>query len=194
MLPHRTIVAISGRKFHGKDTCANVLTEYAGFEHHNLADPVKDVCSEMFGIPRGYYDQSGMKEQRLKRWPYVTPRKTLQDLAQQMRDLYPDIWVQHFLRKLVTLDPNARIVISDLRYPNEIDMVQQLGGVICFVTRPELEASSAKDTHESESYFEHINTVAQYRFDNSQDLNYLRTQVIGFLKASGFIGDTAKAS
>lgn len=168
MIPHRTIVAFSGRKFHGKDTCAKVLVDTCNFLHMNFADPVKGVCAEAFGIPREAFDNPELKDQKLKVWPYTTRRQPLQDLAQGLRDKYPDIWVQHMLRRIREMTRDARIVISDLRYPNELIMLQDLGAAICFVSRPSLETVSAQDTHESESYFHLMNVAANQVFVNDK--------------------------
>lgn len=60
-------------------------------------------------------------------------------------------WVDLLAQKLQEIEaqnPNARVFISDMRFPNEFDFVEKLGGLKVRVIRPEL---LNKDVHPSES-------------------------------------------
>lgn len=57
------IVAISGKKFAGKDTCAEGLIRFHKFKRVGLADKLKDLCSEVFSIPRSNMDHPTLKEE-----------------------------------------------------------------------------------------------------------------------------------
>jgi hypothetical protein len=56
------IIAFSGTKFAGKDTAAEALIRSHGFKRIGLADKLKDICSEVFNIPRQHMDDPTMKE------------------------------------------------------------------------------------------------------------------------------------
>lgn len=56
------IVAFSGVKFSGKDTAAEGLIRSHKFKRLGLADKLKDICSEVFNIPRFHMDDPTMKE------------------------------------------------------------------------------------------------------------------------------------
>lgn len=44
------------------------------------------------------------------------------------RALNPDLWVLLMERALTALAPDARVVISDVRFENEAEMIHRLGG------------------------------------------------------------------
>jgi hypothetical protein len=56
------IVAFSGVKFSGKDTAAEGLIRVHKFQRLGLADKLKDICSDVFNIPREHMDDPFMKE------------------------------------------------------------------------------------------------------------------------------------
>jgi hypothetical protein len=56
------IIAFSGVKFAGKDTAAEVLIRSYGFKRIGLADKLKDICSDVFNVPRQHMDDPTMKE------------------------------------------------------------------------------------------------------------------------------------
>lgn len=77
------IIAFSGRKFAGKDTCAEGLIKRHKFKRVSLADELKDIASVVFHIPRTWMDDPDKKEK-----PFETPiviRSThLEDLIDQL--------------------------------------------------------------------------------------------------------------
>ncbi len=56
------IIAFSGAKFAGKDTAAEILIKGFGFKRIGLADKLKDICSEVFEMPREDMDNPEKKE------------------------------------------------------------------------------------------------------------------------------------
>lgn len=52
---------------------------------------------------------------------------------------------QHLIR-----DAKA-LVVPDIRFPNEVDMVRRLGGEVWRIRRPAFEATASKDQHPSET-------------------------------------------
>jgi hypothetical protein len=56
------IIAISGLKFSGKDTIANYLVKKYNFARVSFADPLKDMVSKEFDVPRGWLDDPSKKE------------------------------------------------------------------------------------------------------------------------------------
>jgi hypothetical protein len=56
------IVAFSGVKFSGKDTAAEGLIRTHKFKRLGLADKLKDICSDVFNIPREHMDDPTLKE------------------------------------------------------------------------------------------------------------------------------------
>lgn len=56
------IIAFSGRKFAGKDTCAEALIRRHKFKRVGLADKLKDICSIVCSLPREDMDDPSKKE------------------------------------------------------------------------------------------------------------------------------------
>jgi hypothetical protein len=61
------IIAFSGTKFAGKDTAAEILIKRHGFKRIGLADKLKDICSDVFQIPRADMDDPSKKEYPFKK-------------------------------------------------------------------------------------------------------------------------------
>jgi hypothetical protein len=61
------LIAFSGRRKSGKDTCADYLVKQYGFIKHSFATPLKDMASETWGIPRDWFEYQ--KETPLTQFP-----------------------------------------------------------------------------------------------------------------------------
>lgn len=103
-------VAICGKIRSGKDTVGDYLVSKHGFKRYAFGDGIKEVIRLIF--------PDEMEQGK--------PRKLLQDLGQKMREIDPDVWVDHVVRK-VEADGAKRIVITDLRQPNEYEALRNAG-------------------------------------------------------------------
>jgi len=128
------ILAFGHKSRTGKDTATKLLIEYINNEYPNLvvkrrafADTVKEVsyqCYKSQGLqPRSYYDihpeARSIKLPRLN----MDPVEIWVAIGNKIREIYPETWVD------IALDCSADIVIiSDLRYTNEVNRIHQLGG------------------------------------------------------------------
>lgn len=143
-----SILGICGFAGSGKDTLANYLIQEHGYIKLSFAGAVKDACSAIFGWDRAMLE-GDTKESRAWRevedswWsarlgmPGFSPRKALQMLGTDiMRNhFHEDIWIAVIENKLRMY---SKVVITDCRFPNEIAMIQRLGGKILHITRGEL--------------------------------------------------------
>ena len=67
---------------------------------------------------------------------------------------------------------NEKIVITDVRFGHEIDIIKKYGGEIIKIVNPKLENN---DTHSSET---ELNTLDyDEKIINNKDLNHLFTQI-----------------
>lgn len=173
------IVAFTGYKGSGKDTAAvylrarlKALGRSSGLL--NFATPVKQICCMMYGLSRLECNDPILKEKVLVRWPYQSPRFLLQEFAQEMaRDRYPDIWVNYWERVLNSAVWDADyVIVTDLRYPNEMEILKKRNAFVIKVERPELKQI---DRHASESYYDMLQE--DYRLVNKGDFNYLQEVV-----------------
>jgi hypothetical protein len=181
--PYR-IIGITGKKRHGKDSVARFLpSEYLSF---SLAEPVKDIAREIYGLRLSDTDGSAKdKERILPDWG-LSPRQILQRIGTEMgRSIHPETWTRYVKRKMdeeFSLRKEAErsivrgvraAVITDVRFPNEADAVRSWGGVIWRVIRPGYEDQG--DTHASETESDLIEP--NLTIVNDGTLEDLRTKV-----------------
>ena len=138
------LVGVLGFIGSGKGTAGDVLSEL-GFESLSFAGAVKDVTSVMFGWPRnlleGDTDESRKwREQPDKFWSNkfgkdFTPRLALQLMGTEVgRDVFhQDFWVLNLENKM--RDKTKNYVITDVRFPNEMEFVHKQGGILIEVQR-----------------------------------------------------------
>ena len=140
------LVAICGFQGSGKDTIADKLIKQ-GYVRVSFASILKDVLSIMFSWDReileGLTKEARQKREIVDEWwskklniPNFTPRYALQYIGTEvMRNhFHKDIWVLAMQRRLESLC-DKKVVISDLRYENEIEMLRSLDAEIFYVVR-----------------------------------------------------------
>lgn len=146
---NRKIIGITGSQGNGKDSIGDILVNnLPNWEKMSFASHLKDVVSLLFGFDRKMLagetpEDRAIREQPDKFWSEkmgkdFTPRYALQYLGTNLlrNQLHSNIWVDCLERKILESDKN--IVITDVRFPNEIDMIKSIGGEIWRVERPEL--------------------------------------------------------
>jgi hypothetical protein len=137
------IIGFAGRKGAGKDTAAAVLTA-RGFHLVKFAGPLKAALAGLLAV-QGLSPQAiaDMLEGPLKETPSpffggCTPRWAMQSLGEQWgrKLLSPDLWVEAAMREARMFGQD--VVISDVRYPNEVAAIKAEGGLVARVRRPGL--------------------------------------------------------
>lgn len=117
------IIAFSGVKFAGKDTAAEGLIRHYEFKRIGLADKLKDICSEVFGVSRIDMDNPSKKESPFE----LEIKVTEENMDRLLRRLLEDGF--EFDREKVLADAckifNGKILTS-IR-----DMLQTVGTDLC---------------------------------------------------------------
>jgi hypothetical protein len=141
------IVGISGFISSGKGTVATQLTEKYGFRKDSFAASLKDACAVMFDWPRdmleGETAESREWREQVDEWwstklgiPNLTPRLALQLIGTDaLRNNFSDAMWFTTLENRIRKNPSQNVVISDVRFPNEIKFIQDMGGLMIKVTR-----------------------------------------------------------
>lgn len=178
-----SLIGFLAKKRAGKDTCGDYL-KTKGYKQLSFAGPLKEACGTLFNFTD---DQlyGDLKETVDPNWG-VTPRLVLQyvgtDLFRnRIGDIIPDIgngfWT-HCLKvnylKQIEKDPNCRFVITDVRFQNEVDLINELGGVVVKIERPSL-CTGTNDHHASED-IDSVNGFA-HTLVNDGSINDLYTKV-----------------
>ena len=139
------IIGICGFIGSGKDTIADYLVNVRQFRRMSFAGTLKDAVSAVFGWDRelleGRTRESRIwREQRDEWWSQrlgrdITPRQVLQQWGTEVgRQAYHDeIWVASLENRLRNSQNN--VVITDCRFPNEIQAIRQAQGLVIRVRR-----------------------------------------------------------
>lgn len=156
------IVGFLGRKSSGKDTSADYLVKKYNFEKKAFAGNLKEACRILFGFTDEQLHGS-LKEVPDPRWFNVTPRQVMQFvgselLREKLQELIPQLEFDfHLLSLKNSINIDKNLVISDVRFQNEVDFVHQQGGVVIKLIRPQstdlaqLKEESSVDSHQSEN-------------------------------------------
>jgi len=170
------IIGISGLARSGKDTFANLLLESTRGIKIALADPIKRFAQELWG----FSDDAlwGPSENRSKedpRYPGLTPRKALQTIGTDIcrlidKDVYSraafNIATVLLTEKNITYtpqmgltqdmytyppDPFDLVIISDVRFFNELSFIKNNGGKLIKIKRDLAGLTGKEAAHQSES-------------------------------------------
>jgi len=141
------IIGLLGFISSGKGTVATQLVEQHSFRQDSFASSLKDACAAMFDWPRHLLegDTTESREWRevIDEWwaqqlgiPNFTPRYALQIMGTDIlrNNFHQDIWFLT-LRNRIRKNPDQAVVISDVRFPNEIKFIQDQGGILIRVNR-----------------------------------------------------------
>lgn len=174
------IIGLTGRAGAGKDTMAAQLCEHHGFERYALAEPLRDMLTQL--LTDAGIDHAWLFERPLKELPIpelgISGRRLMQTLGTGWgRGLREDFWLR--LADLALGLPAApvhdRIVITDIRFPNEAAWIAAHQGLLVRVERPVAPVAA----HESE---QHADTLPCWHvIDNSGTRGYLQDQVEALL-------------
>jgi hypothetical protein len=145
------LLCVCGFQGVGKDTFSNYLIENYGFIKFSFASATKDILSILFGWDRMMLEGDTIESRQFREkedlwWgeklsiKNLTPRKTLQLIGTDLfrNKFNPDIWMRCVEKKILTVlesNPNANIIISDCRFPNEISMLKKLNFKLIHIHR-----------------------------------------------------------
>lgn len=203
------IVGICGFIGSGKDTVADYLVNFHEFRRESFANTLKDAVAAVFGWDRtmleGRTKAAREWREQVDPWwaerlamPTLTPRWVLQYWGTEVcrKGFHDDIWIASLENKLRNSLDN--VVISDCRFPNEIDSIRNAGGKIVWVKRGELpawyetavkandgcidaiNALATKGIHASETAW--LGTEFDYEIDNNGSIDELYQNVCSVLK------------
>lgn len=138
------IIGVVGFAGSGKGAVGEILVTHHGFEQESFAKSVKDAAASIFNWDRSLLegDTPISREWREKEDAFwseglgksFTPRLVLQLLGTEAgRDIFgQDLWVLSLFSRV---DPAKNYVITDVRFPNEINAIRKYGGKIVIVKR-----------------------------------------------------------
>ena len=123
----------------GKDAIAQELVSNHGYERIAFGDAVKQM---LLDLDPTYKDSYKLLDY-YKRRGYAYTREKLQNLGQRLRDYDEKFWIRSMPAVLAD-----RAIVTDIRYPNELDWVKEKGGTVVAIHRP---GFGPVNNHQSES-------------------------------------------
>lgn len=163
------LVGLVGLKQSGKDSFASRLVSMHGYRRLAFADALKAAA----------YRTNPLIGDRLRLAPFVDlvgweaaksskpeVRRFLQEFGVAMREnVHPDVWVAIVRAEAAALlYARTPVVITDVRFPNEIEAIRELGGVIARIDRP---GQADSDGHISEHAWRSVDPEFEIHNDGS---------------------------
>ena len=121
------IIALCGKKGSGKTLAANFIQQQdKTFKHLAFADTIKDIVIMMYPT----WDRSRLDSENIldRIWKEsidgrynTSPRKAMQDIGKMFKKNDKTVWCR-LLKSKIT-DMNENIVISDVRFPDEVEYI-----------------------------------------------------------------------
>ena len=172
------IIGLSGYAQSGKDTVAGMLIGLHGYDNRAFAngvralayelDPIVDAFTEDSAIYlSSWVDEKGWEKSKVSE-PEI--RRILQRLGVGARTVIGEnVWVDLAMKGL---QPEDKVVITDVRFPNEAQAIKDLNGEIWRIQRPGV---LPVNNHPSET------SMDDWKFDkvliNNAGLDQLKSQI-----------------
>jgi len=183
------IIGLGFKARAGKDTVAAHLVNNYAFVQESFAFPLKEYIGRQIC---GFNDKQlygAWKETIDTEWE-KTPRQMLQLIGTDAlrRIVHDDFWVIPMKRKLKEHLRNERhIVISDVRFMNEINMIKNMKGVLIKIDRENPDKITGFEKHTSEVELESFDDW-DHILDNNGTIEELYSRVDDILRLQYDIG------
>ena len=134
------IIALSGLQGAGKDTAAAYLIEKYGYTKVSFSAALKDIVARLFHMDRemleGVTPEARVNRELVDPWwsdklgREVSPRDLLIEIGTDvMRNQFdPAIWTLSLQRQLDLIPADSKLVFTDARFFNELNLVKSVGG------------------------------------------------------------------
>lgn len=185
-LSSSSLIAVIGKKGAGKDTLAEVLFE-RGYENVKFAGGLKIMLAAFLayqGVDDATIDRMIEGDLKEEPSPYLqgrTPRHAMQTLGNEWgRKLIGErLWIDALALRL---DNTAQAVVTDCRYPNELEFLQARGA-----SSVRIRASDAtdSDTHESEVHIDALDVDGEFLNDKGMGIECSRSLFEDFMDQQG---------
>ena len=173
-----TLIGLTGRAGAGKDTAAIYLEERYGFRSLSFAEPLREMACLL--VEHIGQDYTMVTEPTLKNQPIpglgFSARQFMQRVGTEaVRALNANAWVAA-LEMHAGLGEGAapvhdRLVITDVRFPNEAAWLALQGGTLLRLVRP---SAAPVAEHESERY---VDALEAFEVDNGGTLHQLHSRL-----------------
>lgn len=165
----KQIIGLTGLARSGKDTVALHLNENAGYSSYAFAQPIKQACKVIFNWSKSHVN--GELKEVVDPLYGVSPRMAMQSLGTEWgrESINSSIWL---LRAQSEIQSNSKLVITDIRFNNEAELIKENGGIVIEVRR-----------NDRESVYQHKSELGispqliDFTIDNNGSISELYNQV-----------------
>ncbi len=150
------IIGFTGLAGCGKSTAARHLEQEHNWTRARMADPLKNMLRSLYadmgytGVEIERRIEGDLKEKGDALLAGRSPRRLMQtlgtDWARKM--IAPNFWVLVAARRLTSM--TGHIVVEDVRFDNEAEMIRKLGGRVIHIVRDD-HTGDTDGLHESEA-------------------------------------------
>lgn len=179
------IVGFCGYARSGKDTCANIILNNSDIRVSKMklgfADSLRDFAYELNvffpELNKSYREilQEYGYEKSKEMFPCI--RKHLVSIGNGARlNISPKIWVSSVKHK-IRENPAGLHLITDVRYPNEVEFILSNGGIVIYIYRPGI---SPANEVEERSIQEILLKYQIYQIEND-DIRNLEKKLLNIL-------------
>lgn len=145
------LIGFAGEIGVGKTTTSKWFVDNHNFVLLSYGRPIKEALSVFTGLPMIYFTDEMLKEQEIHGLPGITPRIMMQKLGTEYARnmIFTDFFIWRMDQEIMK-HPGRDIVIDDVRFDNEAELIRSSGGQIIQLYR-EFESPTKEQQHKSES-------------------------------------------
>lgn len=152
----KILLGLSGKAGSGKSEVAKYLVNKYYFTEIKFAGPLKEDLSKMLEIPMSIIDPETLENRKIRDTKIIEPwGMTIREMLQKIgtdcfrKNFHEKFWIIRLDKLIKKRFYGKRLVISDVRFRNEIDYVIESGGHIFKVLRNAWPGMNP-DEHQSE--------------------------------------------
>ena len=159
------IIGVSGKKRSGKDTVYSLIKKSTGNFALRAAfgDQIKEEVADVTGVDVDHIEEHKERFRPMLQWWGADFRRHYKGES---------YWLDKMLDKMQTISDREVLVITDVRYPNEAELVKKAGGLMIRVDRE----TGQEDPHSSENLLDDFEGF-DYRLTNNGTLKDLEAKV-----------------
>ena len=169
------LIGLCGYAGAGKDTVARHLVNRSGFTARSISYPIKVMLNTRFGWSHHMWEDRAWKDRPCQQYgaydthnwgelPCFSPRSWAQWLGTEVGRVLggEDVWINMLLSEYNASPRDSHWIVSDVRFPNEAQLIRQAGGEVFMISRGGL----LPDNHASERAVDKV--VADKWFANEE--------------------------
>lgn len=171
------IILLRGFSHSGKDYVGQILCNQYDYKRFAFADSLKKIVAKNFNCPLAtLHSQEGKLTICENDTSKRTYRQILIDEALRLRNENINVFVEHCCNEIVGPNPEEtpeRIVITDWRYPNEIEIIQRSFPDYKVVPVHVIRTGQSESPVQDKSEYQLLTREGDYVLNNNMDKSIL---------------------